>query len=57
MKTWQKVLYVLSPFIIVGTVLAVSYPRHHREKTACEAQDRFYWRGHCLPKECAVIHE
>ncbi len=51
-----KILCSLAPFVIVGTVLAVSYPRYHREKTACEAQGRFYWRGACLPIECQEVH-
>ncbi len=26
-----------------------------KERAACEAKGRFYWRGNCLPSECSVI--
>jgi hypothetical protein len=54
MSLWRKVLIALAPFVIAGTIVAASYPRYRREKTACEAEGRFYWRGDCLPHECAT---
>lgn len=50
-----KILCAVAPFAIVATIVTASYPKYHRDKTACEAQGRFYWRGNCLPNECRVV--
>ncbi len=53
-KYWVPALAVLV-VAFVGLVVGLSWRATRGEQAACEAQGRFYWRGHCLPSECSVV--
>jgi hypothetical protein len=62
MKNWEAMknwifwgLWVPLVLVSFGIILIGTFGPYPKDKSACEAQGRFYWRGNCLPKECEVV--
>ncbi len=54
MRRYHAIIFVF--FLALVAVIIIMVRSDQPAKQACEQEGRFYWRGHCLPSECSVVH-